>query len=56
MAKDGTEVVDEDYFSTIPPQTVFVIAGRDDVVKTGNLRLYSFSPFIIVGKNILGQG
>lgn len=35
MAKDGTEVQDEMYFETIEPQTLFVIAAADVIVKTG---------------------
>lgn len=35
LAKDGTEILDEEYFSTIEPQTVIVIAGQNDTVKTG---------------------
>lgn len=36
LAKDGTEILDEEYFTTIVPQTVIVIAGKNDFVKTGN--------------------
>lgn len=40
MAKDGTAVVDEDYFSTIAAQTLFIVAAHQDKVQTGiNTRL-----------------
>lgn len=35
MAKDGTAVLDEDYFSTIAPQTLFIVATQQDKVQTG---------------------
>lgn len=35
MAKDGTAVLDEDYFSTIAPQTLFIVATQHDKVQTG---------------------
>lgn len=35
LAKDGTEVQDENYFETIDAQTLFVIASASDEVKTG---------------------
>ncbi|XP_055382020.1 DNA fragmentation factor subunit beta [Condylostylus longicornis] len=34
MAKDGFEVSDEDYFETVEPQTLFVVAGPDEEVTT----------------------
>lgn len=36
VAKDGTEVTDEDYFGTLAPQTLLVIAAQDEYVATGN--------------------
>lgn len=35
IAKDGTEVDDEDYFDTLDEQTVFVVAADSDEIKTG---------------------
>lgn len=35
VAKDGTEVSDEDYFATLAPQTLLVIAAQDELVATG---------------------
>lgn len=35
LAKDGTEVQDEIYFDSIEPQTLFVAAAPDAIVKTG---------------------
>ena len=37
MAKDGTEIDDEEYFEVLEPQTLFVIATANDKVKTGRL-------------------
>ncbi|KAJ6649738.1 DNA fragmentation factor subunit beta [Pseudolycoriella hygida] len=34
IAKDGTAVLDEDYFSTIAPQTLFIVATHKDKVQT----------------------
>ncbi|XP_058447262.1 uncharacterized protein LOC131427779 [Malaya genurostris] len=34
LAQDGVEVLDEEYFSTLPAQVLFVVAERDTVVKT----------------------
>lgn len=56
LAKDGTEIQDENYFETIEPQTLFIIASAETEVKTGmkihyqfwiNLDLRVFSIFII---------
>lgn len=35
LAKDGTEIQDENYFETIEPQTLFVVAAAATEVKTG---------------------
>lgn len=35
LAEDGSLVDDEDYFMTIEPQTLFIVAKKDEVVKTG---------------------
>ncbi|XP_053695671.1 DNA fragmentation factor subunit beta [Sabethes cyaneus] len=34
LAQDGVEVLDEDYFHTLPAQILFVVAERDTIVKT----------------------
>ncbi|XP_037959707.1 DNA fragmentation factor subunit beta isoform X2 [Teleopsis dalmanni] len=34
LSSDGFEVVDEDYFSTLEPQTLFIIAGPDEIITT----------------------
>ncbi|XP_039442174.1 uncharacterized protein LOC120422712 [Culex pipiens pallens] len=34
LAQDGVEVLDEDYFRTLPAQVLFVVAERDTIVKT----------------------
>lgn len=34
LSADGTEVQDEDYFATIPDQSVLVVAGEKEAVKT----------------------
>ncbi|XP_058818974.1 DNA fragmentation factor subunit beta-like [Topomyia yanbarensis] len=34
LAQDGVEVLDEDYFSTLPAQILFVVAEKDIIVKT----------------------
>lgn len=35
LAEDGSLVDDEDYFITIEPQALFIVAKKDEVVKTG---------------------
>lgn len=40
LAKDGTEVQDEEYFSTLEPQTLFIVAKNADEVKTGTGGIY----------------
>lgn len=43
MSTDGTEVEDEEYFSTIPDQSLLVVAGPKELVKTDfQLMLDSF--------------
>ncbi|XP_055594375.1 uncharacterized protein LOC129745369 isoform X2 [Uranotaenia lowii] len=34
LAQDGVEVLDEDYFRTLPAQVLFVVAEQDAIVKT----------------------
>ncbi|KAG4065921.1 hypothetical protein HA402_008917 [Bradysia odoriphaga] len=34
VAKDGAAVLDEDYFSTLAPQTLFIVATQQDKVQT----------------------
>ncbi|ETN62080.1 caspase-activated nuclease [Anopheles darlingi] len=34
LAQDGTEVTDEEYFQTLPPQTLLVIADKDAIIQT----------------------
>lgn len=34
LSKDGFEVSDEDYFKTIAPQTLFIVAGPNDKILT----------------------
>ncbi|KAL9924737.1 DNA fragmentation factor-related protein 4 isoform 2-T2 [Glossina fuscipes fuscipes] len=34
LAADGCEVTDEDYFSTLEPQTLFVVAGPETIITT----------------------
>lgn len=36
MASNGFEVTDEEYFSTLEPQTLLIVAGADVIVTTGN--------------------
>lgn len=40
LAREGVEVLDEDYFCTLPAQVLFVVAERDVIVKTGKSLLY----------------
>ncbi|XP_055633099.1 uncharacterized protein LOC129773510 [Toxorhynchites rutilus septentrionalis] len=40
LAKDGVEVLDEDYFQTLPAQILFVVAEKDVIVKTDFELLY----------------
>lgn len=35
LAKDGTEVQDEEYFSTLEPQTLFIVGNAAEEIKTG---------------------
>lgn len=35
LAEDGSLVEDEDYFMTIEPQALFIVAKKDEIVKTG---------------------
>uniref|UniRef100_A0A182QKM7 CIDE-N domain-containing protein n=1 Tax=Anopheles farauti TaxID=69004 RepID=A0A182QKM7_9DIPT len=41
LAQDGVEVTDEEYFRTLPAQTLFVVAGKDTVVKTDFELMYN---------------
>uniref|UniRef100_A0A1A9WXI4 CIDE-N domain-containing protein n=1 Tax=Glossina brevipalpis TaxID=37001 RepID=A0A1A9WXI4_9MUSC len=34
LAADGCEVTDEDYFSTLEPQTLFIVAGPETIITT----------------------
>lgn len=38
VAKDGTAVLDEDYFNTIAPQSLFIVATQQDKVQTGKTK------------------
>ena len=42
LESDGTEVDDEDYFHTLPPQTVFVILQKGEEWQLGKI-----SPFVV---------
>lgn len=44
LAKDGTEIQDETYFTTIEPQTLFVIATDVHLVKTGTNNQFHCHP------------
>lgn len=35
LATDGFEVSDEEYFHSLPAQTLFIVAGPDAVITTG---------------------
>lgn len=39
LATDGFEVSDEEYFQSLPAQTLFVVAGPDAVITTGKCDL-----------------
>uniref|UniRef100_A0A8D8G1B9 (northern house mosquito) hypothetical protein n=1 Tax=Culex pipiens TaxID=7175 RepID=A0A8D8G1B9_CULPI len=51
LAQDGVEVLDEDYFRTLPAQVLFVVAERDTIVKTGKWRLF-YRPMTIINITI----
>lgn len=42
LAQDGTEIQDEDYFQSLPPQTLFVIADEEkhEIIKSDYEMLY----------------
>ncbi|XP_058059770.1 DNA fragmentation factor subunit beta [Anopheles bellator] len=41
LAQDGVEVMDEDYFRTLPAQTLLVIADKDAIVQTDFELMYN---------------
>lgn len=42
LAKDGTEISDENYFETLEPQTLFIIAHDNDTIKNGTKKSIDF--------------
>lgn len=51
LAKDGTEVQDEEYFGTLEAQTLFIVATECDDVKTGET-FYVFVFVVVLQKNV----
>jgi len=37
LASDGFEVSDDEYLNSLPSQTLFIVAGPDAVITTGEL-------------------
>lgn len=37
LAKDATQVEEEDFFTSLEPQTHLIIVGKDEEVKTGKV-------------------
>lgn len=35
ISTDGFEVSDDDYFQTLASQTLFIVAGPDEIITTG---------------------